>query len=242
MPTTAPVVETPGVTTTTATTTPAPAAPAPVEIELDGKKLSVQPEVAAALKVAKDAAAAAGVAAKEVETRLNAQLEELRKKLPGTPAATPNPEDDLDTLLFTNPKEAAKRIKEEAKAEIRAEIGVTTAQTNFWTDFYGEFPELKDDDLVVKAIMNRDYEDLRPLKVPEAIKKLGESAQKYLMDRGVERKKQKKDPGTEGGNQPSARGPKKAEGERSQTAPSLSQVLKERQQARREAQAGVKTA
>jgi hypothetical protein len=218
---------------------PAAGAATNVEIEVDGKKITVQPEVKAALDAAAKAAKDAGVAAAEVEKNLKAQLDEIKAKLPKDPPQAGDPLDGIDTLLFSDPKKAAQLIKEQAKEEIRAEMGQTNAQTQFWTDFYGAFPELKQDELVVKAIMGRDFADLKPLKVADAIQKLGESTQKYLLDRGVKREPVKKGDKTEGGTESGSKGTKKDDVSKdSPNAGGLTAVLKERQAARRAARTG----
>lgn len=220
-------------------TKPAAGAPTTVEIEVDGKKLTVQPEVKAALDAAAKAAKDAGVAAQEVETRLKAQLDELQKKLPQDKQQPSDPLDGIDTLLFSNPKEAARKLLDQAKAELRAEMGVTDAQKQFWSDFYDAYPELKGDDLVVKAIMGRDFADLKPLKLEEAIKKLGESTEEYLLERGVKREPVKKGDKTEPGTEKGHKETKKDDvSESSPNAGGLTAVLRARREARRVALAG----
>lgn len=224
---------------TEATTTAAPAATTPVEVKLGDATFKVDPAVATALTEARKAAEAAGVAAKETEQRLTAQLEELRKQVPAKPAAPAGNEKDIDVLLFSNPKEAAAAIKQEAKDEIRAEMQAREDRAAFWTGFYAAFPELKEDDLVVQAVLSRDFASLKSLQVPEATVKLGESVQKYLLERGIDRKKTKKGGEIEGGTESGVRSPKKGTGEPSlQPTTSLTAVLRERQQKRRAASAG----
>lgn len=217
---------------------PAPI-PTTVEIEVDGKKIAVQPEVKAALDAAAKAAKDAGVAAGEVESRLKAQLDELQKKLEPAKKQAAGRLDSIDTTLFANPAEAARAIIDQAKEELRAELGVSNAQKQFWTDFYEAFPELKGDDLVVKAIMGRDYPDLQPLKVADAISKLGESTQKYLLERGIKREKLAKGQKTEQGTESAGRGTKKDDvSESSPQSGGLTAVLKARREQRRAAQSG----
>lgn len=218
---------------------PAPAAAETAEVKVGDQTLKVPTAVAAALTEARKAAEDAGVAAREIEQKLTAQLDELRKQVPAKAPTTPDPSEDVDTKLFTNPKETLNRVKEETKAEMWAAIQQSEAQKVFWTDFYDAFPELKGDDLVVKAVLNRDFADLKPLKVADAIQKLGENTQKYLLERGVKREKVKKGAEVEGGTEKGSPGQKKAKGEPSLTpANSLTAVLKERQQKRRAAAGG----
>ena len=205
----------------------------PVEIELGEAKFAVPPAVAAALKEARAQAAAAGESVREIEQRLTAQIEALKKPAPPQEDADPQ---DMDVLLFSNPKEAVKRIKAEIREEIRGEQAITQAQNAFWSAFYEEYPELKEDDLVVKAIMNREMGTLKPLKIEKAIKVLGEESQKYLLARGVKREKKKKQH-AEGNNErsgvlgePVAPPPEKRPG-------GISAILREAHEARRKAAA-----
>lgn len=207
---------------------PKPAAPTPVEVKLGDKTFSVAPEVAAELESAKRAAADAGTAKAATEAKL---AEALQKAQPQK--IEQKQEDDLDTLLFTNPKEAIKRLKDELRTEIRAETSVARAQDHFWTAFYDENPGLKDADLVVRAVMSREYETMKPLELDKARSHLAEATQKELLKLGIKREKGKGKPVGEGGNEPSGKQPKKDVGERPLTG-GLSSILKERAAARRE--------
>ena len=212
--------------------TPAAAAAIPVDVTIGDKTLSVSPEVAAALTEARTAAQTAKDSVTATEQRLSAEIAGLKAKLEPKPT-TPDP-DAIETLLFTDPSAAAKRIKEEAKAELRAEMGVTNAQNAFWTDFYALFPALKGDDLVVKAIMTRDMKLLNPLSTEEAANKLGEATQKYLLERGVKRERPVKGRGAEGGNEPSFT-PSNSGNEAPAPKVGLTTILRERAEAKRKA-------
>lgn len=218
-----------------------------VELDIGGTKFAVPPAVAAALSDAKAAAEAAGSKAGEIEARMKAELEALAAKLPKEqPKSGGDPNDDLETSLFTNPKEAIERIiataVQQATNSIRGETAITNAQNAFWTNFYEAHPELKGDDLVVKAVMNRDFAELKPLKVADAIKKLGEATQKYLLERGVTRKPAKKGGEIEGGNEPGRRKSDTDENSTRADVPSLTDVLKQRRQDRKAAETGKKAA
>jgi len=62
--------------------------------------------------------------------------------------------EDIDDLLYTNPKEAAKKIKEEAKYEIKQELSSQAEQTNVLNQLVRDFPELnkEDHDLTKKTL------------------------------------------------------------------------------------------
>lgn len=214
----------------------AKATPKTVEIALGDAKFTVDPAVAEAIKTAQEAARAAGEKASETESRLNAQLAELQAQLKPAPAADDAEGDDIDTLLFTDPKRAADLIVQRATEQVRAEINTTRAQDQFWVAFYEANPELKEDDLVVKAVLQRDRASLNPLTVEKAIEKLGESTKRYLLDRGIDRKKPEKQRGAEGGTHKGPAASKKDDvSESSPLAGGLTAVLKERAKARRAA-------
>src|SRR3990167_7079118 len=218
-------------------------APKPEKIDVGGKSYEVPAEVAKALAAATKAAEEAGASAKEVETRLKAQLDELIKKLPPDPKATATDPDDYSTLLFTDPNAALKTLRDGLKKEILAEVNAETTKFNsqkeFWNSFYEEFPELKGDDLVVRAVMGRDMAALAPLKIPATVKKLGEATQKHLMDRGGERKSAKKTPQAEGGTEKGGKHSNKGkESEQSPAPGGITAVLKQRQADRANARRG----
>lgn len=220
--------------------TPATGATAPVveKLTLDGKEFEVPPAVAAALKAAKDAASAAGT----TEADLRAQLEAAKKAAPATPAKAAATGEDIETLLFTDPKRAAKMIVDTAVAQVRAEYGVEKAQIGFWNDFYKSNPDLADADLVVKAVMQREMGKLSPMSVEKAAEHLAEASKKELLRLGVTQKQGKgggKAPVAEGGTEGHRKPSKDTDtSESSPQSGGLSAVLKERQEARRASREG----
>jgi hypothetical protein len=218
----------------------AAAAPVVEKVTIGGKEFEVSKDAALAIKASQEAATAS---AREIEQRLNSQIADLTKRVPVTPAEKAAPAaEDYDTLIFTQPKEAVARIKAELKAELAGVSESEKARAQFWTNFYDEFPELKGDELVVNAVASRDYNDLKDLKVVDARKKLGEATQKYLLERGVDRKKAKKGNQVEGGTESKdARSQSSKVSEDSQPEQGgISSVLKQRREARRAAAASGK--
>lgn len=119
-------------------------------------------------------------------TQLQGELARAQANM--KPASVKEPvkeETDYETLLFTDPKGAIQKLREEIKAEVTGEI--KTQQNNiemekqFWTMFYGDYPELKEDDFVVKAILQRDFQKLQNLTNDEAMKKIAAESKKVLL-------------------------------------------------------------
>lgn len=206
----------------------APVAPEPVVVKLGDKEFKVAPEVAKELATAQKAASDAGIAKTETERKL---AEALRKGEPEKKVV--NQDDDLKTIIFTDPDEAIRRIEAKVTAGVEAKLQVGKAQEQFWSSFYDENPGLKDADIVVRAVMGREYESMKPLTLEKAREHLAEATQKELLKLGIKREKGKGKPVAEGGNEPGPKGTKKDAGERPLTG-GLSSVLKERAAARRE--------
>lgn len=230
---TKPAVDAGALNSAAATPAAAAATPTTVEVEIGGVKHKVDPAIAAAMKASADAATEAATKAAEA----TAQLDEVRKKLPKEAPTTAEPGDDLDTLLFTNPKEALSRVKEEAKAEIRAEYQQSEAQKTFWSNFYEANPDLVGCEMVVRSVSTRDFASLRDLSVEKAAEKIAENAVKELLKMGVTKKSGKKAPVSEGGTE---RTPRKSDSgnvsESSRPPVSLSSIIKDRQKNRANAQ------
>src|SRR5437667_1737904 len=147
---------------------PREAAPAPTtaEIEIDGKKVSVSPEIAAAYKKAEDA---------QVQLRKDAEKRQERQELvdavrsampaPATPApavAAPAPAATIklpdEALLISDPKrynlelaEVIARVKAEATRDAvaqserkRGESTAAAARVALNREFYETYPDFKD--------------------------------------------------------------------------------------------------
>lgn len=224
------------VTTKTAAATKTNEPPKAEKVEVEGKTYEVPPEVAAAIAKARKEVEDKGTAAAATEAELRRQLEAATKKPAGGEGGkTGDANDDLETLLFTNPKEALAKVKADILAEVRGETAQRAAQTGFWQHFYEKNPELKDADLVVKAVMGREMAKLAPLTVEKAAEVLAEASQKELLRLGVVKKGKPKANPAEGGTE-GASGGSKDTGDVSESSQSgISAALKARRTARREA-------
>lgn len=125
----------------------------------------------------------------------------LEKRVPPEPAraATPEPEEETDweNLIFTNPKEAVEKIKEQSRKEItrelRGDYQREQSTTRFWNDFYKENDDLTEDRDIVEMELNKNFAKLADMPVPDAIAELADLTRKRIMkysnNRGVKRKR-----------------------------------------------------
>ena len=180
--------------------------------------------------------------------QMNAQLQQLVTTGYRAPAGTEPPakkatSDDYDyeTGLFTEPKIALERLRQQIKAEVKSEMTATytAAETKkeFWAGFYNEHADLKDEKLIVNAVMERDFKKLASMTTEDAAKAIATAAKKEIMR--LSGGKSKSDPDgdqnqIEGG---SNKNPPSSKQKDSKDAPqSLSDVIRSRQAARRKAQ------
>lgn len=211
----------------------APIAPTEVEVKIGDKTLKTDTATAAAIKAAQDAATAAGNLV-ETNKALQKQIDDLKKAAPPQPASNP----DEYTDLFLDPKgfltRFAQTLKANIVAEVRGEAAQATAQTQFWTEFYNENKDLKDADVFVKAVLTRDYDSLKSMKVSEVIKTLAESTRAEILKLSPKGGHGK--PLAEGGTETRKPGSKEKTDE-SEPLPttSISGVIAERKAARRKA-------
>lgn len=54
----------------------------------------------------------------------------------------PQPQDELETLWFSNPKEAARRLTEQVTSQVESRYQARESSNAFWGTFEGEYPEL----------------------------------------------------------------------------------------------------
>lgn len=115
--------------------------------------------------------------------------DDLRRRNPVEPVvrqpAEPEDETDWDELIFKDPKQAVKLIKEQARKEITTELRREYTQeqgTNqFWTDFYNDNPDLKEDDDLVQTMLNSNLAKLGGMPVKKAMDELADLTRKRIM-------------------------------------------------------------
>lgn len=210
----------------------------PVEVTLNGKTFKLDADAAAAVKEVQDAANKAGAEVAETNRKLAEALtaSQPAKKAGDAPAAP-----DLGTLMFTDPDKFVQLLTSNILNVVAAQNQQTNAQKEFWTAFYEKNPDLKDADVLVKATMQSEYANLRPLTVEKAIEKLADSVQGQLLKITKGTKGTKKPNPVEGGNNKGGRrsNDSTTDGDAPESKPGgISSVLKQRAEARRKARTG----
>lgn len=154
--------------------------------------------------------------------------------LASAPKSVPTSVDDYDfnTKIFEEPAEALARLEKKIKEELKAELAQkTTAESNeraFWDAFYGDNPDLKEHDFIVKAVLQRDLPKLANLNVDAAIKAIAAETKKVVL-KSTNTKK------VDGVTLESGGGPRKAAPPREETSEadfSASSFLRSRRAAR----------
>lgn len=120
--------------------------------------------------------------AKLVEVNLANQT---KASMPGNQPMTPPPSakdelDEIEDMIFTNPKEALKKHADYILNKVEDKRSALERRTQFWDTFYTENPDLKGLERVVKSVEKEKVDELRPLSVSEARKKLAEESRKMV--------------------------------------------------------------
>lgn len=70
----------------------------------------------------------------------------------------PQAQDELETLWFSNPREAARRLREQTVQEVRQEYQARESMQQFWGTFEGEYPELAPQRKLVQYLLATEPE------------------------------------------------------------------------------------
>ena len=87
------------------------------------------------------------------------QQEQSRWRAPTPPPATPATApaapfgDDLATIWYTNPQEAARRVQAQTESRLTAQFEAYVAQQTFWQEFHNEHPVLQREDALVRYVL-----------------------------------------------------------------------------------------
>lgn len=117
-----------------------------------------------------------------MEERHANEVAALRRQIPPSvpkqEGQAPPEDDKLDELLFTDPKAAIKKIREQVGGEIEAKLtkkyGQAENTRKFWESFEGKYGDLKDDRDLVELTMNANIDKLANIPVEQAMEKLAE--------------------------------------------------------------------
>lgn len=118
----------------------------------------------------------------DMKAELAAMRAELAANRPPAKRAEEKPvppvEPDWEELLYKNPKEYARLMRESIRSEIttdlRNEYQSATSEDKFWSQFYKLNADLEQDDDLVRATLQRNLKDLENLPVETAAKKLAD--------------------------------------------------------------------
>ena len=101
---------------------------------------------------------------------------------PAPVAAPIDPMAQLDTLWYTNPREAYKLIREDVTNSLRQEYQQERTQENFWNGLYQEAPELRRLDRgFVQNVVQKNAHALRNLSDAEGMKRISALAQQEVL-------------------------------------------------------------
>lgn len=120
---------------------------------------------------------------KLVEVTLQAQA---KGAMPGNqPTVTTAPEkksieEEIEDEIFTDPKGALKKYRESILQEVQQVSTREKQVQQFWNDFYEENHDLRGLDRIVKLIEREKAQELAPLKISEARKKLADEVRKAV--------------------------------------------------------------
>lgn len=116
------------------------------------------------------------------------------------------PEPDWEELLFTDPKQAVallkKTIRDEVVGEVTSSYKKDQGERDFWGDFYKAHDDLKEDDDIVKATLQKHLGELADLPVKKASERLAELTRERIMRYTGQTPKGGKKAVTEGAGQP----------------------------------------
>jgi hypothetical protein len=73
-------------------------------------------------------------------------------------------EDNFDEQFYSNPKEALKKVKEQAKDEIMASINAKDAEKAAWNRFSQAHPDLADSEKEVRRVLQENWDVLGNMK------------------------------------------------------------------------------
>lgn len=96
--------------------------------------------------------------------------------MPRTKTIDEMSDDELDNLLYSNPRGLINQVR----AEERAAGAVERGQSEFWSRFYGRFPNLKPDRGIVEVVLQQNFERLKNTPADDAMETVAELAQQEI--------------------------------------------------------------
>lgn len=124
------------------------------------------------------------VALQRTVDSLQATINNMNRPTPPK-APDPEPEPDWEDLMFKDPKEYHRLLRQSIEKSVKGELTNSYQQAegekDFWRDFYKSNDDLKDDDFLVKAVLKENLQLLAPMVVPDAAKRLAELTRERIM-------------------------------------------------------------
>jgi hypothetical protein len=79
-------------------------------------------------------------------------------------------------MFLDNPARAAQQLIHENNKALRAEYERAQKQNNFWDQLYGRHPNLREEDHLVRTVLQRKFDELSGMPVADAIEELAHHA------------------------------------------------------------------
>lgn len=117
---------------------PTPPAPPRERISVGDREYEVDPGVAAHIRSMEQAYSRL----EAIERRSQEQADWRDGVQRAVLGEQPPPQDELETLWFSNPKEAARRLAEQVTSQVESRSQARESLQAFWGTFEGEYPEL----------------------------------------------------------------------------------------------------
>jgi len=142
--------------------------------------------------------------------------------------------DQWNEAFLDNPAKAMTHWTEENNKKIRAEYDRLQKQDNFWKQLYGQHPHLKEEDHLVRQVMQREWDVLMGMTAEDAIAELAHHSNLEIEKQSKRRAYQSEYTSYRGGPDGSSGMPPF----RDPSEGSLSGAIKARKERRRDAQYG----
>lgn len=158
-------------------TEPTPEPPKTKPVTINGTEYSVPVDLADALEQRE----------REFQRKLSEQAAELSRQWAARAPAqeAPKHEDPLEgveTLLFENPKEAVKRLRESIVSQVSSMYEADQGRKQFWADFYADYPELRKHQTIVDAVLNQHINEWASLPANQAKQLLANEVKREIVE------------------------------------------------------------
>lgn len=145
-----------------------------VKVKIDGVEYTVTKEVAAAMEERE----------RGFQRKLTEQAVEItsRYKQPQQVSNAQPVEDNLDVLLFENPKEALKKLEDRIITRVATAYNAEQGVRDFWGAFYQENEDLKRYDRIAKVLLNEHFNEWANLPSATARQRLAQAVRDEVLN------------------------------------------------------------